>query len=434
MNRRNATTAKLIRSTASLAIAGLLTFLLAVGLGGLNPRSAQAAGESCFATIDGATVYSSADASAVQSAVNAASSGDTVKVAGTCTGVQTVSSETQTVHISKQITLIGGYAAGSWNATPDPVANPTILDANSSGRVAFVTGSGNAILQNLFLRNGSSGLAGGAIFQSRPVTLDTSQISNSTAPAGGAIYSNNSALTITHSSLISNTATSNAGGAIYNGDSTISVEHSTFSNNSAATEGGAIFANTNPVTIRYSTFSNNSAGAGGGAIKGNSTLSLAYSIVANTTTGGDCVEFGAGIVDGGYNLIEDGSCIDAATSQSGDPALGALADNPSTGSGQVAATLTHALLSGSPARGAVPFGFGGCGVVDTTDQRGAARPSGSGCDIGAVEVQNAAPIAVNDSYTPTEDTPFTAASPGVLGNDSDSDGDTLYSSLAHETQ
>ncbi len=206
------TTSKLTRTTASLTVAGLLTLLLAIGLGSLKPRQAQAAEDTCFATIDGATVYSSADASAVQDAVNEASSDETIKVAGTCTGVQTISSKTQTVYISKTITLIGGYANGSWNDIPDPVANPTVLDANSSGRVVYVTSSGNVTLQNLILRNGSSDF-GGAIWQSGPVTLETSQISDSTAQAGGAIYSDNSALTITHSSLISNTASTNNGGA-----------------------------------------------------------------------------------------------------------------------------------------------------------------------------------------------------------------------------
>ena len=38
---------------------------------------------------------------------------------------------------------------------------------------------------------------------------------------------------------------------------------------------------------------------------------------------------------------------------------------------------------------------------------------------------NDAPIAVNDSYTTQEDTPLTIAVPGVLGNDTDVDGDTL---------
>lgn len=38
---------------------------------------------------------------------------------------------------------------------------------------------------------------------------------------------------------------------------------------------------------------------------------------------------------------------------------------------------------------------------------------------------NDAPVAVDDSYSTTEDTPLTINAPGVLGNDTDADGDTL---------
>lgn len=43
---------------------------------------------------------------------------------------------------------------------------------------------------------------------------------------------------------------------------------------------------------------------------------------------------------------------------------------------------------------------------------------------------NDLPVAVNDSYTTNEDTPLTVAAPGVLGNDTDEEGDTLTAHLA----
>ncbi|NPV65872.1 MAG: tandem-95 repeat protein [Anaerolineae bacterium] len=43
---------------------------------------------------------------------------------------------------------------------------------------------------------------------------------------------------------------------------------------------------------------------------------------------------------------------------------------------------------------------------------------------------NSAPIAVNDTYTTAEDTPLIRMVPGVLGNDSDPDGDTLTATVA----
>ncbi|MEZ4638718.1 MAG: hypothetical protein R2856_27775 [Caldilineaceae bacterium] len=124
-------------------------------------------------------------------------------MAGTCTGVQTVSGQTQTVYINKQITLIGGYTNGNWTATPDPVANPTVLDANSSGRVFYITTNGDATVENLILQNGSSAF-GGAIFHLGPLTPHQSQIQKQHGTRRRGIYSSGSALTITQSSLISN--------------------------------------------------------------------------------------------------------------------------------------------------------------------------------------------------------------------------------------
>src|SRR3989441_1283484 len=45
---------------------------------------------------------------------------------------------------------------------------------------------------------------------------------------------------------------------------------------------------------------------------------------------------------------------------------------------------------------------------------------------------NDAPVAVNDSYTTTEDTTLNVAAPGVLANDSDIDGDTLGAVLVSQ--
>ena len=41
-----------------------------------------------------------------------------------------------------------------------------------------------------------------------------------------------------------------------------------------------------------------------------------------------------------------------------------------------------------------------------------------------VTAVNDAPIAGDDAYSTTEDTALTVAAPGVLGNDSDADGDS----------
>ena len=50
--------------------------------------------------------------------------------------------------------------------------------------------------------------------------------------------------------------------------------------------------------------------------------------------------------------------------------------------------------------------------------------------ISVTQAANTAPVAVNDSYSTAEDTPLTVAAPGVLGNDTDPDGNPLTAVLA----
>src|SRR5439155_8422760 len=45
---------------------------------------------------------------------------------------------------------------------------------------------------------------------------------------------------------------------------------------------------------------------------------------------------------------------------------------------------------------------------------------------------NDAPVALNDSYTTAKDTTLNVATPGVLSNDSDVDGDTLTAVLVNQ--
>ncbi|MCA9981561.1 MAG: cadherin-like domain-containing protein, partial [Anaerolineales bacterium] len=111
------------------------------------------------------------------------------------------------------------------------------------------------------------------------------------------------------------------------------------------------------------------------------------------------------------------SCLTAGTSQSGDPALQPLADN---GGG----TLTHALDFASIARDEIPFNS--CGANSETDQRNIYRIYGTGCDIGAYEYTTTPPVAVSNVYTTDEDVPLSVSATGLLANDSDIDGDTLY--------
>ena len=162
-----------------------------------------------------------------------------------------------------------------------------------------------------------------------------------------------------------------------NAGSMITVTNSTFSENSASASGGGIF-NFGTLTVTNSTFSKNSAPQGGG-IDNPSTATLRSTIVANSTSGGDC---SGTIGDGGYNIDTDGTCVDetVSTSQTTDPKL-----DPKGLQNNDGFTKTIRLLPGSPAVSVIPKGENGCGTEIKRDQRGVKRPQGPGCDIGAYE-------------------------------------------------
>jgi VCBS repeat-containing protein len=78
----------------------------------------------------------------------------------------------------------------------------------------------------------------------------------------------------------------------------------------------------------------------------------------------------------------------------------------------------------------VPTDAGGNNVYDVTVQ---VSDGNGGSDTQAIAVTvtpiNDAPVAVDDSYTTNEDTTLTVAAAGVLGNDTDADGDPLSAIL-----
>ena len=112
------------------------------------------------------------------------------------------------------------------------------------------------------------------------------------------------------------------------------------------------------------------------------TLSSFGSVIALPAGGGtNCVVTTP--TSHGFNFSDDASCGLATSTdrQTGNPALGALANNGGP-------TATQLPGSASPLIDAIPLAScqvdGAAGI--TTDQRGVTRPQGSGCDIGAVEV------------------------------------------------
>ena len=175
-----------------------------------------------------------------------------------------------------------------------------------------------------------------------------------------------------------------SGGGVLNIASTLTLTNSTVSGNILDSGNGAGVNNAlGTVTLTNSTVSGNRASDGGDIVNhSDATLTLTSNIVD-----GNCVN-SAPLFSDGHNLESPGNTcgFDQGTDQPSvpDPMLGPLQDNGG-------ATMTHALLSGSPAINQIPVEdcLDADGAPLATDQRGEPRPETGGtlCDVGAFERQ-----------------------------------------------
>jgi CSLREA domain-containing protein len=297
--------------------------------------------------------------------------------------------------IQDNLILLGAGAAG------------TIIDGGGIDRIFQVPGGLTLELRDVTLRNGRATGAGGAILNEGELTIVRSVLSgNSTvlgpdgAGFGGAILTdgNGSSLLVTESTLASNTAQGGGGAVAIGGQA--NLENVTITGNrSLADLGGGLYVFTDArAVVNNATIVGNTAALQGGGIAAELTAFIGIapkvtnSIIAGNTapTHPDC----SGDVNSAYDLIGNGTgCLGPSAAKHDivgvapaviDAKLGALTQN----GGPVP---TRALLAGSPAINAgnpATPGSGGnaCAAID---QRGAARPAGGRCDIGAFEVTTA---------------------------------------------
>jgi hypothetical protein len=216
---------------------------------------------------------------------------------------------------------------------------------------------------------------GGGIFNAGGLTVNKSTINSNNVNAGGCF-----------------SCFGWGGGTFSDVASKLTITNSTFTGNSATAGdplagGGGIF-NRGTATASNATFSGNGAKYGGN-IDNWYLMTVQNSIVANSSSGGNCYDSGsATITSNGYNLSSDATCPFSGPGDmnSANPMLGPLQNNGGP-------TLTVPLTSGSPAIDA--GNPSGCtnsnGVLLKTDQRGYRRPDKEdtgGCDIGAYESQS----------------------------------------------
>jgi CSLREA domain-containing protein len=229
------------------------------------------------------------------------------------------------------------------------------------------------------------------------VTLAGLTIANADFSGDGAAIYNQGSLTLRDTTL-SGSRSGGDGGGIYN-SSTLTLTNVTLSGNRANRSGGGLFqaagsARLNNVTLsgNVADANNNGIGNGGGLFVASGNLQLGNSLLAGNVDGPlgathrDC---SGSVASLGYNLVQNpAGCLllgGRGDLTSIDPLLGALQNNGGN-------TPTHALLAGSPAIDAAnPAPPGSSGACEVTDQRGALRPRGLACDIGAFEAGTANP-------------------------------------------
>jgi predicted outer membrane repeat protein len=330
--------------------------------------------------------------------------------------------------LQDNVATSGGGGVYMWGGDLD--ISDTIFLGNQSGwSGGAISGSGGpddalTVTGSTLTNNVATSMGGGIYYFGGLTVTDTTIISNTSYGPGGGIYTqayylyghtvslndvtiraNTSlgdgggmhvgAAAILNRVTIDNNRSSANGGGIYMSQyqdaGSLSMTNSTIYGNAAQISGGGLYVNY-PGTgvlvtanIRYTTFASNTAttGAGGSLYNNQSFVILQSNIVINGASGSGGANCDgnptAGLVSYGYNVESGTDCGFTATgdAQNATVTLGPLQDNGGS-------THTMALLSG-PAGDLIPLGINGCGTTITTDQRGASRPRGIGCDAGAYE-------------------------------------------------
>jgi hypothetical protein len=333
-----------------------------------------------YAAIDTVTNLNDSGTGSLRATIASASSGDTINFASNVIGTITLASS---LTINQSVTVLG------------PGAGLLTISGNNAVTV-FTVNSGTVTIAGLTIANGmSNSSASGISNEGTLTTIDCAFANNTGGNGGGIINGLSGTLTVTNGTFYGNSDTAGIGGGGILNVGTLTVSGSTFTGNSGA-NGGGIFNNMGNATVNNSTFYGNIAAYKGGGIENDGTMTVINNTISGNTSGG----VGGGI-DGDVGTLTltnsivagnmGGDCNNCGTPPSnnrigGDPKLGPLQYNGGI-------TQTMMPLPGSPAIGA------GLSSTLTTDQRGFARPTGSGVasDLGAVQTNYLTVTNLNDS-------------------------------------
>ncbi|MEO7431216.1 MAG: choice-of-anchor Q domain-containing protein [Dokdonella sp.] len=241
---------------------------------------------------------------------------------------------------------------------------------------------------------GAAGFAGGAGGQST---------GGGGAGLGGAIFNDAGSVTITNASLVGNTAVGGAtfgigggsssgsgyGGAVFNYNGTVVLDFATLSGNSVGAGGSGGDAGAGAI---YSVGDSQAAcSAGGNACAANgATLSISHSVAANSIGTSTDVVFDRrnGGIHSGSGL---GNFIGTIAALNGAISTFVNVVNPAGVTDPLLAAALDANggfgLTLMPQVGSLLIDAANDGCSPGVDQRGIARPQGTLCDIGAVEVR-----------------------------------------------
>jgi CSLREA domain-containing protein len=263
---------------------------------------------------------------------------------------------------------------------------------------AVLQTAGQLVATDVWFYGNEASFAGGAISASVPVQLtrcrlaDNALTAQESGPAGGAIYVEAS-LDVTACSLAGNAST-DRGGAIYAGlSSVVTIYDSSFTGNSATT-GGAVQADGQLLAVN-STFVDNAATVSGGGL-----AVTWYAQLLHLTVVDNLAPTGAGVSSNGLFALQN--CVLRASSSACDSTevpdtMGSWVTDGSCGAAQSGDLSDLSLETLPDLRTVVALAFGcqlidvanadvcGLSAVQGKDQRGALRPSGAACDVGAFE-------------------------------------------------
>ncbi len=228
----------------------------------------------------------------IQDAVDDASNGDVIKVAtGIYADMNDYEGLAQIVYISKTVTIRGGYVAPDFSDPPNPDANPTTLDAQSNGRVMYITGNISPTIDGLILTNGQfSGSGQGVYVISATITFENNLVQNNRwgfGGSGGGIALFNANGVFRNNTIRNNNHEFYGGGVFLRGSS------ATFANNIIGdnslfgfypyARGGGLYCDDSNVMLVSNRIQGNAAGNGGGLYLESSSATLINNVVTDNT-------------------------------------------------------------------------------------------------------------------------------------------------------